>query len=367
MKKEPLEINTITKKNLVEYLNNNSLWSFKNGYYPFSKSKATWLTKNPLISDDDICAVIATENQELVSFVGLVPDFINLNNKKHKIYWTNRWWVANSHKNTILPTYVLNTALNAAKNKVLIKYLGKEVEEFYEKQPFKKFSERTRYIIIFSLDSNLISGKFPFLKKLSGIMSFFDNVSYALLKKINKIKLPKKNKEIKYNYFSQINNDDWSTIQQIINNKDTIKSLDYFNWQICNNQYTITTMSKKNENSCLLDSTSKLIYNLNFFIIHNENEIGFISALIKDRKFIIRYFECVSETKFELCLSALMENFINTNTTFIQTDNALLADEIQKNYKYILANKRKLYSYAHNSINEDFTSIKLQEHEGFFL
>ena len=95
---ENLKIIKLTKKLLKEAIDQNKFWN-KNQMAPMPKCKALWLLSSPRISDDDYLGVIGIEGDELVSFLFMIPDYMNTNSTKiKKAHWMIDWWVA--EKNT---------------------------------------------------------------------------------------------------------------------------------------------------------------------------------------------------------------------------------------------------------------------------
>jgi len=360
-----LEVFPITKFLLKEALDNNTIWINKSQIIPFSKSKAKWLIENDRIDDNDVCGIVGYENNELVSFVYLVPDFLNTNDGIKKVFWCRRWWISEKHKNTILPTYTMNVALEATKNQIVIKFLGKDVEAYYRKQPFSTFSPRVRYFILFNIDSNLLIRRLGFLKFLKPVFKRIDSISLAIINSINTKKVKKNLRKVKFDYLSIINSNTWEFINEYTADDIFPKSKNHLNWQVNNNQYTQAPINNKNIHNCLISSIEKNIYNINFSVIVKNEIVGFISVLIRNKEFVIRYF--LSHKDYEsICIDALIYNFIKSKTTSIQTENQALGEQIRKNYTNFYTDKRNLYALAHKDINFNFSEIKITDRDGHF-
>ncbi len=361
---EDINIITLTKSLLRESLNNNTHWDSK-GYVPFSKSKALWLLRNNRIKDDDVCAVIGLENKKIISFIFLVPDFINTKTGTEKIFWSRRWWIAEKYKDSVLPTYTMSVAMNAINNKVLIKFLGKEVVEYYKKQPFTEFAYRTRYYIMFNLDTNLLISKVKYLKYFKAFLRIIDQASLHLVTKLNRSAAIKKTKEFSYEYVSYIDETLWSYINPFCKNDLIPKTKEYINWQIDNNQYTNALTNNKQPFKCLLNSIQKRVYNINYIVKINNKTIGFTSFLIRGKEAIVRYFICENEN-LEKCADALLENISLTQVSNLQTENKKLGSYLQKKYTNIYTNKRELYALGHNDLNIYFGKAPINDRDGNF-
>lgn len=362
---QDLAVFSLTIGELKTALAENRFWKSQHKVIPFTKSKARWLLKNERANDDDVCAILGYENDELVSFIYLIADWIEVDKEIQKVFWSRRWWISENHKNSILPTYTNNLSQSVSKNRTVIKFLGKAVVPFYTKQPFKTFATRTRSYIVFNVDSDLLFSKIPRLKNIGFIFNFFDKISLAISTNINKLKVRKKTTELTYDYIQTITTTDWIFLEPFLKNDFIKKTASFLNWQIDNNQYSIALVNEKNRKMCLINSLSNRIYNTSFFVYNNDVKIGFISAIIRDREFNIRYFIC-DEKHFKLCANALLENFLSSKTTRIQTENEKLALYLRKNFFSVFTDTREIYSLIHNSIAEKISKTQVFDQDGHF-
>ncbi|WP_396601138.1 hypothetical protein [Algibacter sp. R77976] len=364
MKSEDLKIITLTKTLLKEALDNNTYWSYNTKNIPFSKSKAKWLLENSRIEDEDVCAILGYENQDLVSFIYIIPDLINTPKGAKKMFWSSRWWVAEKYKDTILSTYTRNLSLSATKNKTIIKYIGQETIPYYKKQPFTEFSKRTKHIIVFSLDLQLLLNKIKILRRVKPIIKLLSILSFYLTALINKIKNYKQVKNLDYEYLSFIDKHAWSFIEPFLKNDLVLKTPEYINWQIDNNQYTQTKNKNNSSHFCLINSSGNNMYNLSF-LIKKEDIIGFISILITNKEFHVRYF-ITDDKNYDNCVDALMDNFIKSKATILHTENDRLGKHISKKYFKTYSKKRELFSLVHNDIDLNTENYNVYEQDGNF-
>ncbi len=362
---EDIQITSLTKEELGIAIAKNTYWIDNVEDIPFSKSKATWLLQNDRIDNSDICAIIGTENNTIISFIFFVPDIINTKTGKEKIFWSRRWWISEKYKNSILPTYTMTIAMKAVENKAVVKFLGKSVEEFYRKQPFTEFAHRTRYYVIFNFDSSIILNKIKSLRLISGLVRKIDSFSLYAVSLINKGKTLKKTKHLVYEYVSNIDDSLWQFLSPFCKNDLIPKSKEYISWQIDNNQYTNAPVRHKYTHNCLLSSIYKRVYNISYTIKKEGKVIGFTSFLVRGKEAMVRYFIYENEN-LEVCADALMENVLQTKVTNLQTENEILGKYITKTYTNIYANKRKFYALAHNDMNIDFENANINDRDGNF-
>jgi len=359
-----LQIIRLTKLDLRIALQNNTYWNEAN-LIPFTKSKAFWLLDNHRMEDDDLCAVMAYEENEIVAFVFLIPDWIGEQLDIKKVYWCRRWWVADKHKNSILAAYVLSETMKATNNQVVLKFLGDNVEKFFEKQPFTKFSERTRYFMLFNMNTSLLTKKIKILRYFKPIIKIIDGISYKIIRARNNKITKTYTSELKYNYVSKIDNDIWSFLKSKLEKDIIPKSKEYINWQLSNNQSSQSIVSEKSRFTDLISGTLHQVYHMNFSIIHNNKIIGFVSALVRANEFYMKYF-IVEDEYYERCVGALIENFNNTDTNTFYCEDEKLGEEIERRYTTVHVSKRRLYSMAHDDIDFNFESIKVQDQDANF-
>jgi len=360
-----LEVIGLTKKMLREALDTNLYWKESPALMP--KSKASWLVANSRINDEDYCGVIGYEDQKMISFVFMFPDLLNIGDSKgQKVYWMLAWWVHSKYKNTVLSTYIYNEAVNLADKQILIKSYAENVTTFYEKQPFTVIASRLRHTIFLSLDTSILLGRFKFLKTFKFAINWFDAMSYSLLKGINKLKFKKQTKDISYDYIDQIDAETWSFIEPLCKNDLILKTKEYINWQINNNQYLQTPVSDKQSYKALQTGISNNIHIHNVKILKDHKIIGFISYIINYNELNIKYFLVKDEKYYELCIDALMDNFYKLKVRFIFTDDTKVSDTIAKRYKTIFRHRVLKKGLAHNETKLDFSTANMMNRDGHF-
>ena len=360
-----LEVVGITKKQLRHAIENNLYW--RDPIAPLPKSKAIWLVSNPRIDEDDYCGVIGFENKKMVSFVYMFPDYLNTKNDTiKKVYWLILWWINEAYKNTVLGNYTYTQALNLANKQVLVKAYAENVTSFYEKQPYKVIASRLRHTIFFSLDTSILIGRFPFLKPITFFVSKFDNLTYTVLKKLNKAKIKTTVFDgVSYEYINELDDDTWVFIKPLCENDLILKTKEYINWQINNVQYTQTPIAKQSYAS-LQVGCSRNIHIHNVKIMKNYEIIGFLSFTINYNECNVKYFLVKDYENYNTCVDILIENLYATKTKFIFTDDLELSNNIKKRFKTIYTHKVTKKGLAHNEIDMDRDTLTFHNREGHF-
>ncbi|TYP75159.1 hypothetical protein [Aquimarina intermedia] len=363
---ENISIKKFTKKDIILAVVDGSFLQ-NNIDIPFTPAKAAWLVQNSRAEEGDILAVLAYSDHRLISYVALVPDYIqDANGNTAKVSWCNRWWIAHDYKDSILATYTMTEALKSVGNQVVIKFLGKEVEGYYQKQPFATFAERYRYYFIFSLDTDLVIMKFPMLKKFRTMLSWVDSFSKSVTAFINSRKIKETIEPLKYNYISRLDNELWSALAPYLTKDLVPKTKELINWQISNSQYQRTPVANKYPYHCLIASAANQIFNLSFTVKNKNRFLGFISVLVRNKEYNVKYF-IPFDGCFEECFGALIENFYSVGTSMLYTENEMLAAAIKERLTTTFIDERKLYALKHNQVALDLSPVVVQDHDGHYL
>lgn len=359
-----LNVITLTKLELKNAVSENKYWN--NTFEPpFSVNKAKWILENERAEDNDVLAVLGYEDKSIVAFVYLVPDLIRGGNGViKKIFWSQRWWVSNKYKDTVLSAYIKGMSLNASSNQVAIKFLGDNTKAYYKKQPFKKFAKRKRYINIFSLDSGLLIYKKASLQKFLPLLKLIDNFTRSFIALVNKVKVLGLASSISFFKIKSINDEVWLFLEKHCISDLVPKSKSYINWQISNKQYFVLNKNtQKPEYKCLLGSISNKIYNQNIVIKNKEEIVGFISAYVSGKRFIIRYF-VVNNMFYKDCVKVLIKNFIQSKSTIFQTEDATLGKFVKSNYFNLYSDVKELVSLIHNDVDINLAKSTIKDQDG---
>ncbi|MFH6769237.1 hypothetical protein V8G56_10855 [Gaetbulibacter aquiaggeris] len=360
-----LNVLGLTKKMLRESIDQNTYW--EGNLAPMPKSKAQWMLTNPRIEDDDYCGVITTANNQILSFILLVPDYLNLkNNNFKKVYWMVSWWVHPKNEHAILGTYTFHEALKLTNNRILIKSYAEHIDSFYKKMPFTIIESRYRYTVFLSADPSMLIGKFKFLKPFKFILVAVDRVIYSIINFFNNLKFKNTVNKVFYEYINEIDQKTWGFIEPLCQNDLIYKTKDYVSWHLDNKQYTQTPVTNKFLYKSIEIGTSHNIYQYNLNIIEDNKIIGFLSYIINYNEFNVKYFLVEKEENYNVCIDALVENFINKKAKYIFTDDTKLAENIKNRFITVFTHKSLKNGLAHNSLELNSEEVNLYNRDGHF-
>ena len=362
-----LKIITLTKLELSQAISENKYW---NGVIepPLSKNKAKWLVENKRAADDDVLAVLGYENNTIIGFVHMIPDFVKIDNgNTKKIFWSQKWWVSDKYKGTLLPAYIKKQSLGSCFNQLIVRFLGDNTRAYYKKQPFTQFSERKRYIIVFSLDHKLLIYKKSGLKKIKALLKVIDSLSRRVLATLNILKSKLKSADVTYSSVNSVSEEVWQFLEKHLVNDLVPKSKEYINWQITNKQYHLLNKGQdKLDYKCLLGTISKKIYNINFVVKNDDVTVGFISGFVSGNRFIVRYF-IYEESYYDDCLNVLMKALIDSKCTILQTENYKVGEGLSNKYFKVYVDSKELLSLIHNDVNINIDDSMVFDQDGSYF
>ncbi len=360
-----LKVIDLTKNNLIDAIDKNTYWQNERILMP--KSKALWLLGNNRIEPDDYCAFLCLENNNMISYLLIIPDIINLKDgSQKKMNWLFDWWIAENYQGTIVSSYVFNHAIKKLNKNVLMESNAENSETFLSKQ-FNTIHIKTRYTIFFRLESSVLTNKFSFIKYFKFIIDLLNSTLVKLLNTINFNKTKKSlTPDIHYEYMNEIDNETWTFIEPRCKNDFTLKTKAFINWHIDNSQYTQTPIAKRFYFKYATTGFSDNIHAYTFKIIKDKQIIGFISYLFNMIEFNVKYFLSKDDTHYEHCVDALIEHCLKHKATYIITDDTKLGSAINKKYITLFTYKKEKKSRVHKTIDTALNDVVLTDRDGRF-
>ncbi|ALJ04038.1 hypothetical protein APS56_02200 [Pseudalgibacter alginicilyticus] len=360
-----VKVINLSKKVLRDYLENDKYWCHKTT--ALAKSKVIWLLNNDRMGEDDVCGVIAEENNIIIGLVYMIPDTTLTSEKiEKKIYWMMYWWIADKYNGNVLSTYIYSEALRLAKNQVVVKSFAENAHSFYKKMPFKTIMSRPRYTIFFSLDPDILIAKFKFIKPLKFILNGLDYLVTKALQVYNKSKLKSNTENLNYEYINELDTQAWAFIEPLCKKDFIYKTKKYVNWQISKLQYIQTPINLKTPYSSLATGISKNIAIHNLKVLKEHKIIGFISFVVNYNELNVKYFLAENGENYNLCVDALIENFIKLQKKYIFTDDTKLANSIKQRFRTIFTHQVDKKALAHQDVDINFENQEILNSDGHF-
>lgn len=350
-----LIVEYITKQQLEPALKNIIL---KGENYPFSEDKAHWVLQNKRISNDDLCLLLAREDNEVMGFIWLIPDFTNTTmGPSDKVYWIHHWWVKDTYEKTVLGAYLFKEALTLVNNRVILKAYAEKAHDFYNKQPFTALREYTRYTIFFGLGPDMVLAKYPNLKFLKIPIAAAGGIFSVINRTVNMLKAKRRLKHIRISPINKLEGDIWTFVKAHCQNDLIHKDLEYVNWQLATTQ-SLGPNTAKNEAS---DSSI-----CSCIVTTSSGTIGFFSFLKTGKEAYLKYFLCSVE-HHETMVDAFLTKVLQLKLYHVYTDNGEIIKTIRKRFITFFIYGATKKALAHNSIVHELAEFDVKEQDGHFI
>jgi hypothetical protein len=159
-----MEFKTFTVADLELALLSEDFWLTKT--LPITKQKALSFCHNPRAAKDDPVLLVAYQDNQVVGYLGILPDKIFFNNADHKLGWLTSWWVDPCIATKGVGATLLYKALNTYPEGVGVSGGSKEArkalhasQKFFVLKPLKGLDIRFRFNA-----TGAILRKFPWMK-----------------------------------------------------------------------------------------------------------------------------------------------------------------------------------------------------------
>jgi hypothetical protein len=337
-----IKVVSFTKNGLKKAMDENLFW--KHEPSPFSRHKATWITNNQRIADDDACVVVGFDKEKVISYIWIISDlFQTRKNNYEKKYWFSDWGLDDAYRDTGIAALVFFKACKLINNQVFISAYSNSAGEFYDKLgQFKPFGSRINYFLFFALDEKMIIRKFKKLKPFAFGVHLLNWVISLLFRPVNWVRANKRLKNTESVQIDQLDNDTWEFIKERSKGDLVEKTKDHVNWQIDNEPYIPDTAHIRP------DTCTE-----NIQILAENKIVGFLSYIKTDDSFEIKYFIPLSKNELNLCADVLVQHLIRSKAKYISTYNKDLAQTIKDRYLIAYLHKDHRKAIVHKQVELD--------------
>jgi hypothetical protein len=159
-----VEIKPLTVADLKAALVSEDFWLTKT--LPITKHRALSFIHNPRADKDDLVLLIANQDNQVVGYIGILPDNIFVNNAVYKLGWLTSWWVDPCLASKGAGAALLYKALNAYHQRVGVSGGSKEARKaLHASQKFVALNALQGLDVRLRLDvTGAILRKFPMMK-----------------------------------------------------------------------------------------------------------------------------------------------------------------------------------------------------------
>jgi len=179
-----MEIRTILISELADFVKSNLYKKTKN--CPITIHRAISQSKNPRADQNDPALIIAVEKENIVGYIGFLPDKIN----DSKVYWNSCWWVDEKYKTIAIP--LLLKFIKEGDEKIILTDFTPHTKDIIERLNFFntiKLEDGFRGYLKFNL-SEILPKKNEKLKPFKVLFLLFDKIANTLFQpKVKPLKL----------------------------------------------------------------------------------------------------------------------------------------------------------------------------------
>lgn len=174
-----MELREFTPKTLADFIQSEEYARMP--VVPISRHRAWSHIRNPRVSEDDVILVLAMVEGKMAGYLGVLADYIYLNDQQEKAGWLSCMWVDPEVRGQGIAKKLLNRVLESWDNRILVTEFTPAAKGLYDRSgQFQdlKISEGLRCFLRFNLDE-LLPKKFPALEKVKPLLRLKNNVLNA--------------------------------------------------------------------------------------------------------------------------------------------------------------------------------------------
>ncbi|MEI7595309.1 MAG: GNAT family N-acetyltransferase [Bacteroidota bacterium] len=169
-----METKSYTKAQLEEFICSEQFNNLIN--IPISKHRAISQINNPRASDEDILLVVSFDENKVIGYLGILPDYIFFNDKTEKVGWLTCFWVDDEYKSQNIAASLFLRVIRAWKQQILITNIVPWLEPIYQKTKIFKptvYKEGFRGYLRSNL-AEILPPKKKIFARISPFLKFID-------------------------------------------------------------------------------------------------------------------------------------------------------------------------------------------------
>jgi hypothetical protein len=129
-----------TKRDLREFLADEGFWTQQR--LPITRRRALSQVANPRAEENDTLLIAAYNQDQLVAYVGILPDLLANGHQDLKFGWLTAWWADKASGHRLAGLKVLLSAMKKYSNRLAASFPSPDAESVYEAT--KQFRECVR-------------------------------------------------------------------------------------------------------------------------------------------------------------------------------------------------------------------------------
>jgi hypothetical protein len=310
-----METISFNKKALWEFIHSETYQNLEN--LPISYHRAVSHFHNPRADENDVLLVATFDGIKTVGYLGVLPDFVFLNNEKQKIGWFSCFWVDEAYKSKNVAASLFLRIIKAWNKKIMITNIVPTLIPTYQKtkifQPtVYKTGLRCYYKFNFS---ELLPPKKAIFGQIKLLLKIGDWVLNSLLAPFSYFRKTKSENNV---HFLEISKPD-EEIGGLLINKFNIsnRKKEDLDWALAY-PWVIQKEEDLKSKQYYFSSVSSVFYYKLFKVLDsNQRFVGFFLLKIRDGALSIPYFHV--EPKFRTLAVQFIFNWLKNNQIDILT------------------------------------------------
>lgn len=359
----------IYKKDIPALFADSGFWN--HSFLSISKHRLLAHSKNPDLKDEDIVLVLAYMNEELLGYMGVFIDYIQIDGRSEKIGWLSTWWVHPKTKGSGIGREILNAMHAELDGKIGISQFTPSAKRVYDKSGyFTSLKENVGLKAV--LRSNLsfvIPAIYPKTSKFKTLLNpvdHFINVFVNLKLVIQKPFIEQKIKGIRMEYLNAIDDETLSFIHKFNGNDLSNKEASFFEWLKAYNWVQTAPLlgftAKERYEFSMYDHSFEYYY---LKIIKQNTCIGFL--VLQKRNYVTKVlFSYYDATQYasEMATIIQLQAMVQNTREIICYDEGI-CKTFQSSSAFLYKTKKVKQSIISKSFNKtDFTDVRMHFGDG---
>ena len=199
-----IEIQSLNKEQLTEFVHSDRFRRLPN--LPISAHRAASQACNPRAREDDILLLLAWWNNELVGYLGVLPDqyFVN-DQQSYPCGWLSCLWVSEAHRGQSIAKLLVTRGAETMGGHILITEFTHHAKQLYDKLGlFSDLKISTGIRLYRRLELHrLLPPKRPFFRKIMPLLRLTDHLGNAVINALSQLLKPQ-TPSLQYAYTTEI-------------------------------------------------------------------------------------------------------------------------------------------------------------------
>lgn len=267
----------------LENLENHN-WFRSSKNLPITLHRAVSQAKNPRADKDDLALIVAVDKQEVICYIGMIPDNIFIKEQKIKIAWGSTGWVHEDYKNTGIYVVLLFHALEFYDNNFAIAEVSDSAKRVFESS--KKFLTlkvltSTTIVSRFCTEQYFITQNLHY-RKIFPLLRFVDFLGNLIVNPMFHLKVKKYRDTLRLKEISETDNEAQNFIEKHSSGNLVMRSKLEIDW-ILKYPWVLEAKSKSKKNRKYFFSSTTKKFRLGLYKLY-ENDVLTAVLLIKQRE-----------------------------------------------------------------------------------